>query len=259
MKGKIFILAFIVILLSGCVPKADSDETKTELTISAASSMTESLLKIKERFENKYPSITITYNFGGSGTLRKQIEQGAPSDLFFSASKKDFDLLKDEGMIQKGEAILKNRLVIVVPKKSNVKIFKEMFEKNQKIAIGTPEAVPAGTYAEEALINMGVWEQLKDHLVFTKDVHQVLTFVENGATNAGIVYISDTVDSDQVKILEKINPKYHSPIDYYMGIIKHNGENYHTKELFYQFVNNKQSREIFKRHGFVISIPGKAH
>ena len=87
-KGKLFILVFIVILLSGCVPKADSGETKTELTISAASSMTESLLEIKEQFEKEYPSITITYNFGGSGILRKQIEQGAPSDLFLSASKR---------------------------------------------------------------------------------------------------------------------------------------------------------------------------
>ena len=252
MKGKRFILVFIVILLSGCVPKADSGVTKTELTISAASSLTESLLEIKERFEKEFPSITITYNFGGSGILRKQIEQGAPSDLFLSASKKDFDLLKNQGMIQKGKAIFKNRLVIIVPKQAEVKSFKEVLEKNQKIAIGIPEAVPAGTYAEEYLKNMGVWEQIKNHLVLTKDVHQVLTFVENGATDAGIVYVSDTVGLNQVKILEKINPKFHSPIEYYIGIVNHDGQNQDAKDKFYQFVQNKQSLEIFKQHGFDI-------
>lgn len=253
LKGKIFILVFIVILLSGCAPKANSVETKTELTISAASSMTESLLEIKKLFEKEFPSITIIYNFGGSGTLRKQIEQGAPSDLFFPASKKDFALLKNQGMIQKRKAILKNRLVIIVLKQAQLKSFKTVLEKNKKIAIGTPEAVPAGTYSEEALKNMGVWEQLQDQLVFTKDVQQVLTFVKNGAVDAGIVYVSDTVGSDQVVILEKINPKFHSSIEYYMSIINHDGENHDAKEKFFQFIQNKQSLEIFKHHGFDIS------
>ena len=253
LNSKMLILACIFILLSGCEPNADSVETRTELTISAASSMTESLLEIKKLFEKEFPSITITYNFGGSGTLRKQIEQGAPSDLFISASKKDFDLLKDQGMIQKGKAILKNSLVIIVPKQAQQKSFKTVLEENKKIAIGTPEAVPAGTYSEEALKNMGVWEQLQDQLVFTKDVQQVLTLVKNGAVDAGIVYVSDTVGSDQVVILEKIHPKFHSPIEYYMGIINHDGENHDAKEKFFQFMQNKQSLEIFKHHGFDIS------
>ena len=255
LKGKIFILAFMMILLSGCVPKADPVERKTELTISAASSMTESLLEIKKRFEKVFPSITVTYNFGGSGTLRRQIEQGAPIELFLSASKKDLDLLKENGMIQKEIAILKNSLVIIVSKQAKVKSFEEVLEKNKTIAIGTPEAVPAGTYAEEALKNMGAWEQLDDHLVFTKDVQQVLTFVKNGAIDAGIVYVSDTVGSDQVVILEKINPKFHSQIEYFMGIINQEDGNHDATEKFYQFVQNKQSLEIFKRHGFDISSP----
>ncbi len=253
LKGKIFILAFMMILLSGCSPKADSVERKTELTISAASSMTESLLEIKKHFEQAFPSITVSYNFGGSGTLRSQIVQGAPIDLFLSASKKDLDILKEQGMIKKEKAILKNSLVIIVSKQAEVRSFEEVLEKNKKLAIGTPEAVPAGTYAEEALKNMKVWEQLRDQLVFTKDVQQVLTFVKNGAIDAGIVYVSDTVGSDQVVILEKIKSKFHSQIEYYMGIISQDGGNGDATEKFYQFVQNKQSLETFKRYGFDIS------
>lgn len=252
LKGKSFILAFIIgMLLTGCTPKATPDETKTEVTISAASSMTESLLEIKEQFEKEYPSIAITFNFGGSGALRKQIEQGAPIDLFFFASKKDFELLNDRGMINKGKAILKNRLVIIASETAELKSLKDVVQQHKKLAIGTPEAVPAGTYAEEALRHMRMWDKLKDHLVYTKDVQQVRTFVETGAVAAGVVYLSDTVGLKKAMILEEVDPSFYSPIQYYMGIIKKNGEKEEAEETFYRFVQNKQSGEIFERHGFV--------
>jgi len=109
-KACLLLLSLLIILTDCTSPKADTGN-QVEFTISAAASMTDRLLALKERFEHQYPNVKINYNFGGSGTLRKQIEKRVPIDIFFSASEQDYKLLDEAGFIKKGQAILQNHLV----------------------------------------------------------------------------------------------------------------------------------------------------
>jgi len=247
------LLLSLLIILTGCTsPKADTGN-QVELTISAAASMTDSLLALKERFENQNPNVKINYNFGGSGTLRKQIEQGAPIDIFFSASEQDYKLLDEAGFIKKGQAILQNHLVLIQPVNGKLTKLNDILESNGKIALGTPDAVPAGTYGKQVLKNLGMWGDVQERLVYTKDVRQVLTVVKEKAVDAGIVYVSDTVGEDHIKIVEQIDDSTHDPIKYYVGMINGNKQDDAKKkaiETFYHFIIRDESMEVFKKYGF---------
>jgi len=257
LKKKVFILGLIILFITGCA-QAEGNDEKTELTISAAASMMESLNEIKDLFEQEHPDIKITYNFGGSGTLRKQIEQGGPIDLFFSASKKDYELLADAGLVKDGAAVLENNLVVIQPESAELDSFEAFLETDGQLAIGTPEAVPAGTYAKEALEAMNVWTVLEGEkrLVFTKDVQQALIHVRENSVDAGIVYLSDVVDDNKIKVLEEIDGELHSPIEYFAAVIQQDGRNEaktQAAELFFDFVQKDVSMEVFEEHGFKVT------
>lgn len=254
MAKKVYLLLLsLLIILTGCTsPKADSGN-QVELTISAAASMTDSLLELKEGFEHQYPNIKINYNFGGSGTLRKQIEQGAPIDIFFSASEQDYKLLDEAGFIKKGQAILQNHLVLIQPVNGELTSINDLLDSNGKIALGTPDAVPAGTYGKQSLENLGIWGDVQERLVYTKDVRQVLTFVKERSVDAGIVYVSDTLGEDHIEVVERIDDSTHDPIKYYFGIIdgnKHDDAKKKATENFYHFIIRDESMELFKKYGF---------
>ncbi|MCP8615645.1 molybdate ABC transporter substrate-binding protein [Salirhabdus salicampi] len=246
---KNFINVFLLLsllFLTGC-----TNEKPTKITVSAASSMTESLMKLKDRFEADHPNITITYNFGGTGSLRKQIEQGAPVDLFFLASKDDYKQLEEGKYIHHGTLIFENQLVIVNNKEVDVNNFADFLHSSDgKVAIGSPEAVPAGTYAKQALQSLEVWDQLvENRIVFTKNVSHVLTLVEKGAVDVGIAYYSDATPSD-VNILETIDYRMHEPIEYYLAIIANNIGNEEAVNTFYEYALNDKSLELYKDYGF---------
>ncbi|WP_143833741.1 molybdate ABC transporter substrate-binding protein [Oceanobacillus senegalensis] len=253
MKKFFFIfICSILVLLVGCTSTKATDE-KMELRISAASSMTESLLELKDIFEIENPSIHITFNFGGSGSLRRQIEQGAPIDMFFSASKIDYDKLEQQGHVRKGTAILENSLVLITSKENNVKSLDEFLGNTSgTLAMGTVDAVPAGTYSKELLKSLEVWNFLEDRIVFTKDVSQVLTLVNQSAADIGIVYASDVLGENEISVLETYPSDLHSPIEYYVAVIKN--ENQKDKlaamKKFYQFILSDTAGEVFERNGF---------
>ncbi|WP_044476723.1 molybdate ABC transporter substrate-binding protein [Oceanobacillus massiliensis] len=244
----------VLVLLSGCTNSTREDQDMVELTISAASSMTESLLELKSAFEAEYPAIKLNYNFGGSGTLRKQIEQGAPIDLFFSASEKDYRLLEETDLIKQGTAIFENELVFIKSGKSELQSVEDFLKLDLELAIGTPDVVPAGTYAKQVLQKMGVWQQLQDRLIFTNDVQQVLTLVDNGDVEVGMVYASDLVHSNNASILEGIDPAIHPSIHYYLAAIQSENDQSQEKEeamsLFYDYARNETSQQLFESYGF---------
>lgn len=164
-----------ILICFGCQNK----DKNVQITVSAAASLQDALTEVKEAFEQDYENITVNYNFGGSGTLKHQISQGAPVDLFFSAGENPIDELA-EGNLLVQESILNivgNSLVVIVPsrQKDKVKSLKDLEKENfTHIAIGNPETVPAGQYAKEALEKARVWEELQNQLVLGKDVRQVL-------------------------------------------------------------------------------------
>lgn len=162
------------------------------------------------------------------------------------------DALVKEDLISTSATLLNNELVMVVPSDSKLTFttVKELTGKNvKKIAIGQPESVPAGQYAQETLTARNVWDSLKDKLVYAKDVRQVLTYVETGNVDAGFVYKTDALTSSKSKIALKIIPGVHGPIVYPAGVIK---ESKHAAEAkaFYSYLQTSEADAVFVKFGF---------
>lgn len=237
------------------VPEEQKQETpaaEVELIVSAAASLQEALTEITTSFEKKNPNVKITYNFGASGSLQQQISQGAPVDLFFSAAEDKFDQLVTEGLIEKEQGIdlLGNEIVLVVPKNTDNRIshFEDLGKAN-KMSIGTPEAVPAGKYAKETLEHLNVWKEVEGKVVYAKDVRQVLTYVETSNVDAGIVYKTDAQSSSKVKVVTTADENTHAPIIYPAGVIKNTSHPDEAK-LFFEYLQNKDSKKTFEKYGF---------
>ncbi|MCD9022134.1 molybdate ABC transporter substrate-binding protein [Cohnella silvisoli] len=248
-------LALLLSVLATSVHPAVAAKNKTEILISAAASLKDSLDEIEKEYEKVHPDINLTFNYGSSGTLQKQIEQGAPADLFISAGKKQMDALVKQDLISDNTNLLKNELVLVVPLDSKRKwtTVKELTDKDiKKIAIGQPESVPAGQYAKETLNSRKVWDDLEPKLVYAKDVRQVLTYVETGNADAGFVYKTDALTSKKVKIAIKIIPEVHTPIVYPAGLVKDSKHSTEAKE-FYKYLKTKEASTIFEEYGFKLS------
>ncbi|MFK9091611.1 molybdate ABC transporter substrate-binding protein [Bacillus salipaludis] len=255
-KGYLFILAIVIFLLtlSGCAAKEQqaAPEKNVELTISAAASLQDALTEITTNFTKKHSNVKINYNFGASGALQQQISQGAPVDLFFSAAEDKFAQLVSEDLIDKknGVDLIGNELVLVVPKDSTKGIKKiEDLPKADKFSIGTPESVPAGNYAKEVLGNLKIWSPVEGKIVYAKDVRQVLTYVETGNVDAGMVYKTDALTSSKVKIAATVAEKTHTPIVYPVGVIKASS---HPREamVFYEYLQTEEALKIFEKYGF---------
>ncbi|MFU1797540.1 molybdate ABC transporter substrate-binding protein [Paenibacillus azoreducens] len=236
---------------------ANATADKVGLTISAAASMTDALNEIKQTYETEHPNIELSFNFGGSGALQKQIEQGAPADLFLSAAVKNMKPLVEQKLIEEGKekTLLKNELVAIVPADTQASIA-AMDDLNKaevkKVAIGIPESVPAGNYAKEALTNSKLWEPLQPKMVQAKDVRQVLQYVETGNADAGFVYKTDALTSSKAKIAFTVDPASYSPVEYPIGIVK---ATKHAQEAedFYNYLQSKASLDVFIKYGF--SVP----
>ncbi|MEK5088817.1 molybdate ABC transporter substrate-binding protein [Paenibacillus sp. FSL M8-0228] len=276
-SSTVFVLVIsIILLLSGCgagqqsasngsstaqnneVSSQDSSKKAetVELTISAAASLTDALKEIQHSYESTHTGIQLNFNFGGSGALEKQIEQGAPSDLFLSASKKNLKSLVNQQLIEsnKQKTWLTNELVAVIPADGTMDIASvtDLTKREvKKVAIGIPESVPAGNYAQEALTKAKLWDTLQSKLVQAKDVRQVLQYVETGNADVGFVYKTDALTSQKAKIAFEVDPKAYSPVEYPIGIIK-GSKHIQEAEDFYAYLQSQESLNIMAKYGFTI-------
>lgn len=235
---------------------AESKQAQIELTISAAASLQQALAEIQPSFENEHPHIKLQFNYGGSGSLQRQIEQGAPVDLFISASESHMKALVDKGLIKSSEQqpLLRNELVVVVPKDndSSLRQLQDLnMESISKIAIGVPETVPAGAYAKESLEVAKLWDALQSKFVQAKDVRQVLQYVETGSAQAGFVYKTDALSAKDAEIAFTIEEQAHSPIVYPIGRIQASKHHQETEQL-YQYLQTPQVMSIFDKYGFTV-------
>ncbi|MCQ6557292.1 molybdate ABC transporter substrate-binding protein [Paenibacillus mendelii] len=237
--------------------KDNTSEDTVELTVSAAASLTDALKEIQTLYEKEHSSIKLVFNLGASGALQQQIEQGAPADLFLSAATKNMKALVDKQLIDsdKHQNILKNELVAVVPLDAQLNITSEQDLQQDglnKIAIGIPESVPAGSYAKEALTSANLWDGLQSKIVQAKDVRQVLQYVETGNVDVGFVYKTDALTSSKVKVAFKVDPKSYSPVNYPIGIVK---ATKHAQEAedFYAYLQTDEALDVFIKYGFSIS------
>ncbi len=250
---------FIALTLTGCGNENASNGTNsdnsntTELIISAAASLKDSMSDIEAKYAEVNPDAKLTFNFGGSGTLQQQIEQGAPADLFISAGKSQMDALVEKDLMVKESVsfLLANDLVLAVgTENSEIQNIEDLTKETVlQIGIGTPESVPAGKYAKEALNSLGFWDTLQPKFVMAKDVSQVLNYVETGNTEAGIVYKSDALRSEKAKIVATFPADSHAPIIYPAGIVSAT-KNQEATEEFLEFLHGPEAQEIFAQYGF---------
>ncbi len=232
--------------------KSQVQDQPIKLTISAAASLKDAALELKELYGKQHADVIITYNFGASGTLQKQIEEGAPVDLFISAGQKQMDQLAAKGLIIDGSRkdLLGNELVLVAGKDTKITGFEDLANpKVGKVSIGAPESVPAGKYAQEALTSMKLWDTLQPKLVLAKDVRQVLTYVETGNVDAGLVYRSDALAAKESQIVTPAPADSHKPIVYPLAILK-NTKQQKAAEEFAAFLVSDEAAKVFEKYGF---------
>lgn len=224
-----------------------------EIIVSAAASLKDALTELQKTYNQKKPEIKVTYNFGASGTLQQQIEQGAPADLFISAGKSQVDALNQKNLLDKDGQVdlLGNELVLVVGKdNTDIKTVQDLTKPSvQKISIGTPESVPAGKYAQESLTSLKLWDILQPKFVLAKDVTQVLNYVETGNVEAGLVYTSDAQGSTKVKVAATVPADTHKAIIYPAAIVTAS-KNKQAAGEFLKFLQSSEAQSVFVKYGF---------
>jgi molybdate transport system substrate-binding protein len=232
-----------------------------ELTVSAAISLKNAFEEMGHIFEGRHKGVKMLFNFGASGDLAQQIEAGAPVDIFASAALKDMEDLDHQGLIISGSKInfVGNALVLIVPNNSPFQgqSFQDLKDSRiKRIAIGNPKTVPAGRYAQEVLINLKLWEVLKDKLILAENVRQVLDYVARGECDAGLVYSTDAMTRlKEIKIISTALEGSHRPILYPIGIIQGTKMESLANE-FVALVLSNEGKDILKRYGFK-NVPGK--
>lgn len=228
-----------------------------ELTISAAASLQDAMEEIKTEFAKEESNISLAFNFGGSGALQQQISEGAPVDMFFSAAQDKYDKLVEEGRIAAadGKTLLGNELVLIAPADATIDgavDFTYMADAAIKqVSIGTPESVPAGKYAEQVLNGLGVYDAVKDKIVFAKDVRTVLNYVETKSVELGVVYKTDALTTNDVQVLASAPTDLHDAIVYPVGVIK-DSANKEAAMKFYEYLQTQAALDIFVKYGFTV-------
>ena len=231
--------------------------SKAELTVSAAISLKDALDELKQIYTRDNPNVSIALNYGASGTLQLQIEQGAPVDVFLSAAPKQMDALEMKGLLLEGtrKDLLRNEIVLIVPKDSTLGIssFQDLTRPNIKqIALGEPAAVPAGQYAKEVLTKLGIYDAVNSKAVLAKDVRQVLTYVETGNVDAGIVYSTDALSSSKVKVVAQAPANSHAPVIYPIAVINAS-KNPAAAKGFVDFLSSPAAASVFQKYGFALA------
>ncbi len=253
-----WIIAALVLAVGGSIQAISSvmAQQRTLLTVSAAISLSKALQEIKTIYQKGKPNVNITYNFGASGALQQQIEQGAPVDVFFSAAAKQMDALQQKKLLVPGtrRTLLTNRLVLITPRNAPaLTSFRNLASAQvQRIAIAEPRSVPAGQYAKELLTNLKIFDSLKSKLVYGNNVRQVLSYVESGNVEAGIVYTTDAKQANAIRVGATAPSNLHSSILYPVAALK-DSRNIAAARDFVQFLSSTQARAVFERYGFGIA------
>jgi molybdate transport system substrate-binding protein len=263
MKRTLALLSLVVaaMLLShpAVIPALARDSahaSASEITVSAAVSLKDALDEIGKKYEGIHPGAKVVFNYGGSGTLRNQIEQGAPVDVFFSASEKDMDALNAKSLIQSDTRrdIVANTLVLIVPadRDSGIHDFADLAAAQVKtIAVGEPTTVPAGMYAQQVFTALGITAAVQGKLVLAKDVRQGLTFVATGNADAGVVYSTDARITSKVRVVATARANSHDPIVYPVAVLK--GAHHPAEALaLVGYFAADDAKAIFQKFGFTI-------
>lgn len=224
------------------------------ITVYAAASLTNAVNELDAIYEQKNKTEVKT-SYAGSSTLAKQIEAGAPADVFMSADVQWMDYLQNKQLVAPTDRInlLGNRLVVITPKEHPIKLkmdksFDPTTAIQGKLCTGDTKSVPVGKYAKQALTSLGWWDKVQPRLVETEDVRAALNFVARGECQVGIVYATDAAISKDVVVAGIFPENTHPPIIYPVGLTKKNADSI----KFYKFLQSGQAKTIFKKYGFSV-------
>ena len=252
------VAALLMMLALVGVPSAVSAQ---ELVLSVAVSLKEAVEELGREFVAGRPGVTLRYNFGASGDLQKQIEAGAPVDIFLSAAQRQTDELDRQKLIvpETRRNFARNVLTVVKPADSRVDLTKaaDLLESRVgRIVIGNPKTVPAGQYAEESLRALGLWERLQPKLIFAENVRQALDYVARGEVDAGFVYTTDAViRRERVKEAFRPAEDTYRPIVYPAAVVK-DSRHPALAQAFIDLLTSAPGRAVLARLGFQAPPPG---
>ena len=252
---KSALLASLLLLLGAAQALAAGNG----LTVFAAASATNALTELGAMYE-KAGNDKVSFSFASSSTLSKQIENGAPADLFLSANQNWMDNLEQKNLLlEKSRSnLLGNRIALIVPADSPVKkltVSKDLdlvalLGKDGRLSVGDPAHVPVGTYAKAALEKLGLWSKVESKIAPAKDVRAGMMLVERGETPLGIVYASDAVISDKVRIAGLFPEDSHPAIAYPVAAMKTANS---AKALnFIQFMSSPEAKKVWAKYGFEV-------
>ncbi len=224
-----------------------------KITLFAAASLTNAMQEIATSYQTEHQDSEIVFSFASSSVLAKQIEQGAPADIFMSADQKWMDYLIKHKVATDKQNLLKNGLVLIAPKQSkleNVEInantnWQAILPKGERLAVGDPDHVPAGLYAKESLTNLGVFDKLLPQMAPASNVRDALMLVERNEAALGIVYSTEAKVSDKVKIIGSFPADTFKSIEYPITLLKADATE------FYQYLNSEKAKAIFQKYGFI--------
>lgn len=225
-----------------------------EVNVFAAASLSDALKEIAPAYK-KSSGDKLIFNFAASSVLARQIQEGAPADLFFSADEAKMDALAAKDLIHKDsrKSLLSNTLVIVAIADSplNLKSGQDLQdEKIKNLALGQPETVPAGVYAKEYLLKIGIWPAVEKKVIPMENVRAALAAVESGNADTGIVYKTDALVSKQIKILLEI-PASEGPVISYPLAIPIEAKNPAAAKKLSAYLQTPEARKIFEKYGFL--------
>lgn len=240
-----------VCLVAAAVPSA----RPADVTIFAAASLTDSLKQIAADYQ-KQTGRTVSFNFEASSMLARQIQEGAPADIFFSADETQMDRLAERGLIDTATRAdrLGNSLVVVAPAGSSLQIQSaaDLAAAGVKqIALADPKAVPAGVYAKEWLEKFKVWDAIEPKVVPQENVRAALAAVASGDVDAGVVYKTDAAISKNVRIVYEVPHADGPDIRYPMALVK-TSQNPDAAKQFLEYLESNDAAGVFEKFGFAV-------
>lgn len=253
MKNKLKLTAFVALFAASIFQTVSAAE---KITVFAAASLTNALQEISADYQKKTGNEILT-SFASSSTLARQIEQGAPADIFISADQQWMDYAVDKKLIEDKTRVtlLGNELVLVAPENSPLKTVAidkhtdwASLLKDGRLAVGDPDHVPAGIYTKQALQYLGNWAALEPKMARSNSVRAALALVEREEAPLGIVYGSDAVASKKVKVVGIFPEESHLPVEYPIATIK--GHSTPAVKAFSEYLSTPEASDVFKRYGF---------
>jgi molybdate transport system substrate-binding protein len=245
-------LALLTVVLSMAPRPAHAQE----VTLSVAISMKDVVEELGRRFMAARPGVTLRYNLGSSGELQKQIEAGAPVDLFVSAAVRQMDELEKKGLVVAAtrRVFARNVLTVVTPADSRIDITKpaDLLDRRvTKLVIGSPKTVPVGQYAQESLRALALWERLRPKLVFAENVRQALDYVARGEVDAGFVYTTDAATRvKQVKEAFRPAEDTYRPILYPVAVVA-GATHPAIAQAYIDLLLSREGQAMLARFGFL--------